>query len=509
MAGTDFSHLTTDELIKGIKALDLPDYIRSKAYGIDVRETLAQMTEMTIQLGVNMGLSPDDALKWARKLQESVSQSEFDSWVATLLDGGPSLFFETKAALVAKHPNGAPGVALVRETDPAKIYVWNGTAWEDFGDYQGIEVKEGSITTDKIANGAVAPKNTQFFDLSGNILQDVPLHKGKIISPEGTLTDYPDNDVFGLVDTDYTESRGKVVHFSRPFSRVAQFGDSGVLWSVINGDGEKTTVQISQSVSKFYVSFDNRYTNTSDIVGGVGFIPSKKYDTLKDEYLSLSFIGDDKKDLTIELIGDSLTDQGLYIETLKKKTGIENIINHGISGARVAQISEDASYDKDDITLVYRAKNNQIGNTSADITCIVAGINDWNGWRTLGDLENSTKDTEFYGAYKKVIEHILTNNPNTTLLLATPTYMYQTGIVPPLDGDIPRENHGTGLIVKDFRDAVINLGEYYKLPIIDLYTLSGINKMTVDELTSDGLHYNAFGGKRIGNILGEKINQQT
>ena len=155
MAGTDFSHLTNDELIKGIKALDLPDYIRSKAYGIDVRETLAQMTEMTIQLGVNMGLSPDDALLWARKLQQSVSQSEFDSWVATLLDGGPSLFFETKAALVAEHPNGAPGVALVRETDPAKIYVWNGTVWEDFGDYQGIEVKDGTISTPKIANGAV------------------------------------------------------------------------------------------------------------------------------------------------------------------------------------------------------------------------------------------------------------------------------------------------------------------------------------------------------------------
>ena len=151
MAGTDFSHLTNDELIKGIKALDLPDYIRSKAYGIDVRETLAQMTEMTIQLGVNMGLSPDDALNWARKLQESVSQSEFDSWVATLLDGGPSIFMNTLSELQTTYPNGAAGVALVRETDPAKIYVWNGSAWEDFGAYQGIEVKDGTITFEKLA----------------------------------------------------------------------------------------------------------------------------------------------------------------------------------------------------------------------------------------------------------------------------------------------------------------------------------------------------------------------
>ena len=151
LAGTDFSHLTNDELINGIKALNLPDYIRSKAHGIDVRETLAQMTEMTIQLGVNMGLSPDDALSWARKLQESVSQSEFDSWVATLLDGGPSIFMNTLSELQSTYPNGAAGVALVRETDPAKIYVWNGTAWEDFGDYQGIEVKDGTITLEKLA----------------------------------------------------------------------------------------------------------------------------------------------------------------------------------------------------------------------------------------------------------------------------------------------------------------------------------------------------------------------
>ena len=155
MAGTDFSHLTNDELIKGIRASNLPDYIRSKTYGIDVRETLAQMTEMTIQLGVNMGLSPDDALSWARKLQESVSQSEFDSWVATLLDGGPSIFMNTLGELQAKYPNGAAGVALVRETDPAKIYVWNGTVWEDFGAYQGIEVADNSITSDKLSRDSV------------------------------------------------------------------------------------------------------------------------------------------------------------------------------------------------------------------------------------------------------------------------------------------------------------------------------------------------------------------
>ena len=207
LAGTDFSHLTSDELIKGIKALDLPDYIRSKAYGIDVRETLAQMTEMTIQLGVNMGLSPDDALKWARKLQETVSQSEFDSWVATLLDGGPSIFMNTLTELQTTYPNGASGVALVRETDPAKIYVWNGATWEDFGDYQGIEIKEGTVTSDKLADKSVTPiKHSDVFPFK-NLLMYATLNSNTVLGEEGetsTSSYYSTTDFIQFNDTSLT-----------------------------------------------------------------------------------------------------------------------------------------------------------------------------------------------------------------------------------------------------------------------------------------------------------------
>src|SRR5699024_7310715 len=108
-------------------------------------EALAQLAEMIIQFAVNLGLDPDQTLDWARKLRQAVPQSEFDSWIATLLDGGPSIFMNTLSELQVKYPNGAAGVALVRETDPAKIYVWNGTSWEDFGAYQGIEVKDGTV----------------------------------------------------------------------------------------------------------------------------------------------------------------------------------------------------------------------------------------------------------------------------------------------------------------------------------------------------------------------------
>lgn len=185
----DFTSLSEDEKINGIKITNVPQYIREKAYLTDFSETLAQLAEMIIQLGVNMGLSPDDALKWARKLQETVSQSEFDSWVATILDGGPSIFMNTLSELKATYPNGAAGVALVRETDPAKIYVWNGSAWEDFGDYQGIEITDGSITTRKISDGAVDLRKVSFSEIvSKNQFDLESAQLGRLIA-DGTVVD--------------------------------------------------------------------------------------------------------------------------------------------------------------------------------------------------------------------------------------------------------------------------------------------------------------------------------
>lgn len=55
----DLSHLTNNELINGIRAVNVPKHLRNKAHGKDVRETLAQLVEMIIQFAVNLSLDPD------------------------------------------------------------------------------------------------------------------------------------------------------------------------------------------------------------------------------------------------------------------------------------------------------------------------------------------------------------------------------------------------------------------------------------------------------------------
>ena len=119
MAGTDFSHLTSDELIKGIKALDLPDYIRSKAYGIDVRETMAQMTEMLMQLAINQGMSPQEAQDFLARFNNKINKGEVSM---------SDLTQEVKEALTG----GAVAVVGVDAVDT-------------------VNVKNGAITIEKIA----------------------------------------------------------------------------------------------------------------------------------------------------------------------------------------------------------------------------------------------------------------------------------------------------------------------------------------------------------------------
>lgn len=127
------------------------------------------------------------------QLSQTMTQTEFDSWIATLLDGGPSIFKETYEALVDDLPNGSPGVALVRETNPPKIYVWNGTIWDYYGEYTGPAIAPNAITTEKIAPESVTGTETNFLKRkSPNLLNKISSTADSAISlSNGQVIAYP------------------------------------------------------------------------------------------------------------------------------------------------------------------------------------------------------------------------------------------------------------------------------------------------------------------------------
>ena len=122
-----------------------------------------------------------DKAEVTAQLAQTVTHTELDVQLATLLDGGPSIFMDSLALLQSTYPNGASGVALVRETNPAKIYVWDGSVWKDFGDYQGIDIRDSSINESKLKDGAVTPRTTTFFIEGRNLLnlKDPTMQFGK------------------------------------------------------------------------------------------------------------------------------------------------------------------------------------------------------------------------------------------------------------------------------------------------------------------------------------------
>lgn len=289
----DFSRISEDEKINGIKITNVPKYIREKAYLTDFSETLAQLAEMIIQLSVNLSLDPDEALEWARKLQQSISQSEFDSWVATLLDGGPSIFMNTLSELQSTYPNGAPGVALVRETDPAKIYVWNGTSWEDFGDYQGVEVKDKTVSTPKLADLAVTNQKLDTDIKDALNYYDFTLTDGKFVSKTGAIGDgltYAHTSLIYLPAGEIVEVKAGG---SASVSVISKYDSSGTFLSnlqsgedklgtyTIRSTGDGIWVRITNNT--LYLPHDKVYVKSLDLIDNSSIDKSKLTSDLQKE----------------------------------------------------------------------------------------------------------------------------------------------------------------------------------------------------------------------------------
>lgn len=163
--------------------------------------------------------------KTTAQLAQTMSQTEFDSWVATLLDGGPSIFMDTLAMLESTYPDGAAGVALVRETDPAKIYVWNGSQWQSFGDYQGLEPKYHTVT----------PIHTTFIHQSSNLFNKSNLVEGYALDTStgqpvenGTFSYTPDYiavkpNTPHILSVDFNQGNiVRAMFYDRNFNYVAQ-----------------------------------------------------------------------------------------------------------------------------------------------------------------------------------------------------------------------------------------------------------------------------------------------
>lgn len=377
-----------------------------------------------------------------------------------------------------------PQTAYIRRVDAS-----NGIArqWYMMGINGNIPL--GSVSTGKIANKAITvDKIADNYDdhgiYTGDIDHTYASGKYALYAPiTGTMpNDWRGSEVSGILDVMVTQNRWTYQTLTDMFDPSYQY-----LRRLDKNNGT--------------VGAWHKYTFNGNNSGSASHLADKK----------------------IVFLGDSMTELGQYPEIVQQRTGA-TVYNCGFSGTRMSQHATNyidfsaisladaiatgdwTKQDTANTTLNFSNYNTlkNIDWTTVDYLSIFYGTNDWagtigTGSVTLGD-ETSTDKNTFYGAISYVVDKILTAHPHIKIMMITPTYRSR---ISPGDGlnsdDNPNRN---GDMLVDFVDAIKYRAEQAHVPTLDLYRNSGINKWTVDEYTSDGLHPSIPEGKE---LIGDKV----
>jgi lysophospholipase L1-like esterase len=140
---------------------------------------------------------------------------------------------------------------------------------------------------------------------------------------------------------------------------------------------------------------------------------------------------------------------------------------------------------------VYQASEVDWSEVDAILLCY--GTNDWSSETPLGTSASITDDGTFYGALNYSIEIIQEAFPNIQIVLATP--LWRTA---PADADT--NANGAGVFLSEYVDVVLDVARAHKLPVLDAYRESGINKFNHAAYLDDGTHPTAAGFSRLASM---------
>lgn len=215
--------------------------------------------------------------------------------------------------------------------------------------------------------------------------------------------------------------------------------------------------------------------------------------TLKVETASITNAeaDEDYSHFTWNAIGDSITQNGIYMNEVKSILGLP-FVNGGVSSSTLA-INNTYLTGQSIVERVLAGTYND-----ADVWTIMGGLNDCLYKSALGQIQpaGSTFDkTTVYGALQAMCEYILNLREHPRLILITPTQSVR---------DTWSESTYPTTMA-EIRQAVIDVGEYYSVCVFDAWAKSGISAFNIQKQTNpttrDGVHLNTLGG----DIFGEKL----
>ena len=207
------------------------------------------------------------------------------------------------------------------------------------------------------------------------------------------------------------------------------------------------------------------------------------------------------KGLKINFLGDSITEgygissiDRVYWKLLADNDGVI-ARGYGISGTRIARQRVPSPEPRWDLNFGMRVNDMD---PDADVIVVFGGTNDYgHGDAPLGRMTDRTEDT-FYGALHCLYQKLLDRYTQAEIVIMTPIhYAYEHQTV----NGLGVRNVGT---LGDYVRIIREVAAYYALPVLDLYTLSGIQPAEeglMYRYTVDGLHPNEDGHARIYRLL--------
>lgn len=174
----------------------------------------------------------------------------------------------------------------------------------------------------------------------------------------------------------------------------------------------------------------------------------------------------------IDILGDSVTygyklvsRNNVYANTLGKKLGAV-INNYGLSGSTIAGIHPNRFLDR---CLSMDA--------TADVILVFGGTNDYGTNVTLGNYGDTSGET-FYGGLNLLMCGLKQAYPDSQIVFLTPMRRLR---------DTKKNKVGSAL--SDYVSAIKQMGEFYDIPVVDLYSAPEVNFLSKRSVyMKDGLH---------------------
>lgn len=207
--------------------------------------------------------------------------------------------------------------------------------------------------------------------------------------------------------------------------------------------------------------------------------------------------------------GDSITASGMWQKYVIDKFEFGKHYNRGWSDSNVTMsnqtlyINADGTYNSNPASTPVQPEGTTEVNcsfchddriayvpTDCDVILIMGGTNDCMRAKPIGDCSYPYDESTFKGALCSTFKKIQDKCPNALIVLMTPINRAKAK-----GSDEPFVHSVSGLMTKDYAQAVREVAEYIGCPLIDVFTQSGMTLHNTNQTSADGIHPNELGCK--------------